>query len=98
MGGLAGLLASCLPVESCMFLKLMSARKALVVYPETESYTTSAVKKAFKAKLLDWTVHEEREPGAAYDLQLCDYDELDWDVAEKPGCLTNAYMLRKVHC
>lgn len=73
-----------------------SKRRALVVYPETESFTTSAIEKAFKTRLPDWEVSTRREPGVAYDLQLCDYDELDWDAAERPGCLTNAYMLRKV--
>ena len=71
-------------------------KRALVIYPESESYTTSAVEKAFKSILPDWEVCDARENGTAYDLQLCDYDELDWDMADQPGCLSNAYMLRKV--
>lgn len=71
-------------------------RRALVVYPESESYTSSAFKKAFEARLPSWEISTKREAATSYDLQLCDYDELDWDAAERPGCLTNAYMLRKV--
>lgn len=80
-------------------------RVATVFYPETESYTTTAICKAFEARLPHWTVCTSREqlqqlrnndPDVAVDLQMCDYDEIDWDLAESSSVLTNAYMLRKV--
>lgn len=80
-------------------------RIATVFYPETESYTTTAICKAFETRLPHWTVCTSREqlqqlksddPDVAVDLQMCDYDEIDWDLAESSSVLTNAYMLRKV--
>lgn len=74
----------------------LSQRHALVLYPETESYTTKALLKAFKSVLPNWTVHTARKDNLQYDLQYSDYDEIDWDAAECSTTLTNSYMLRKV--
>lgn len=83
-------------------------RRARVAYPPAEEYTTRALLKAFHSVLPDWAVDSEegasstkaRDAGEtshdSVDLQYCDYDEIDWERAEHPGCLTNAYINRKV--
>jgi len=73
-----------------------STRTALVLYPASENYTTSALLQAFKIILPSWTVHTEKQAGVEYDLQYCDYDMIVWDDAERPTALTNSYILRKV--
>lgn len=71
-------------------------RRALVLYPDTEAYTTEALLKAFKSILPDWQVDTSRGSNVLYDLQYADYDAIDWDAAEDPQTLVNSYMLRKV--
>ena len=75
-------------------------RTVVVNYPASEKYTTDALLAAFGEMLPDWTITTDKDKAAASrtaDLQLCDYDELDWDAAAEPSCLTNAYIHRKVH-
>lgn len=71
-------------------------RRAVVLYPETEAYTTQALVKAFKEILPDWNVQTSRDAEVIYDLQYADYDAIDWDAAEDDKTLVNSYMLRKV--
>lgn len=71
-------------------------KRALVLYPETQSYTTQALVKAFKKTLPDWDVETDRRSNDLYDLQFADYDAIDWDAAENTKTLVNSYMLRKV--
>ena len=76
-------------------------RSALVIYPDSERYTSDALKKAFKTVLPDWDIYTSRNDHseshkAPPSLQFCDYDEIDWDDASRSGTLVNAYMLRKV--
>lgn len=76
-------------------------RSALVIYPESERYTSDALQKAFKAVLPGWTISTSRNDkagsdGAPASLQFCDYDAIDWDDASRSDTLVNAYMLRKV--
>lgn len=71
-------------------------KRALVDYPDSQSYTTQALVKAFKKVLPDWDVETSRSPEELYDLQFADYDAIDWDAAENPKTLVNSYMLRKV--
>ena len=76
-------------------------RSALVFYPDSERYTSDALKKAFKAVLPDWDIYTSRNDkagndGALASLQFCDYDEIDGDDASRSETLVNAYMLRKV--
>ncbi|KAK9896264.1 tubulin-tyrosine ligase [Cystobasidium minutum MCA 4210] len=73
----------------------MVERHALVLYPETETYTTQALVKAFKKILPDWHVDTSRHSEILYDLQYADYDAIDWDAAENAKTLVNSYMLRK---
>lgn len=77
-------------------LATMVERHALVLYPETETYTTQALVKAFKKILPDWHVDTSRHSEILYDLQYADYDAIDWDAAENAKTLVNSYMLRKV--
>ena len=71
-----------------------------MLYPDSEKYTTDAVVKAVNTVLPDWNVRTARDGAkmaeTGVDVQLCDYDELDWDVAGHPDCLTSAYINRKV--
>lgn len=71
-------------------------KRALVLYPESQAYTTQALVKAFKKILPDWTVETSRSAEVLYDLQYADYDDIDWDAAEDSKTLVNSYMLRKV--
>jgi hypothetical protein len=71
-------------------------KHALVLYPQTERYTTQALVKAFQAILPDWQVDISRSSSEKYDCQYCDYDAIDWDDAENTKTLVNSYMLRKV--
>ena len=77
-------------------------RSALVIYPDSEGYTSDALKEAFKAVLPAWDIYTSRNDtkagidGAPASLQFCDYDEIDWDDASRSDTLVNAYMLRKV--
>lgn len=71
-------------------------RRALVLYPDTEAYTTEALLKAFRSILPDWQVETSRDSKVLYDLQYADYDAIDWDAAEDSRTLVNSYMLRKV--
>lgn len=69
---------------------------ALVLYPDTQDYTTQALVKAFKKILPAWNIHTTRDAEVLYDLQYADYDDIDWDAAENSKTLANSYMLRKV--
>ena len=60
------------------------SRNVLVVYPETEKYTTDALTRAL---LPEWNVSTSKDDVGRIkkpvDLQYCDYDELDWNEAER---------------
>jgi len=74
----------------------LEQKRALVLYPEAQSYTTQALSKAFEKILPDWNVERSRSSEILYDLQYADYDSIDWDAAEDSKTLVNSYMLRKV--
>lgn len=77
-------------------MAISEQKRALVLYPETQSYTTQALVKAFKKVLPDWKVETSRSSEILCDLQFADYDSIDWDAADDSKTLVNSYMLRKV--
>lgn len=74
------------------------ARTALIAYPPSQAYVVDSLRRAFKAKLADWTIVSTRDQladGAKPDLQWSDYDEIDWDWVMDERTLVNSYAIRK---
>lgn len=42
-------------------------------------FVRSLVKSFFKQRVLEWKVDTKRNKDIKYDLQFCEYEEIDWD-------------------